>query len=118
MISRCAFHIASLLAQKHISAQMAPQSRQGIVYVLAGFLGAVAAGAGVASLARVVVSSIIRVCSECNNERIRGFLRRCIQRLCVGAMDFNFFPQIKKRAFLGSFFIYVKGIFKGIFKDF
>jgi len=54
----------------------------------------------------------------CNNERIRGVSKRCIQLLCGVAMDFNFFPQIKKRAFLGCFFIYFKGIFKGIFKDF
>ena len=54
----------------------------------------------------------------CNNERIRGVSKRCIQLLCGVAMDFNFFSQIKKRAFLGCFFIYVKGILKGIFKDF
>lgn len=49
-------------------------------------------------------------CSQDNSERIRGFSKRCIQRLCVGAMDFNFFPQIKKHPFLGGFFIDFKGI--------
>ena len=44
-------------------------------------------------------------CSECNNERIRGFSKRCIQRLCVGAMDFNFFPANKKaHLFRGLFY--------------